>query len=303
MELLSVVVTYYPNIEEARHNILAYIQFVDKLIIWENTPLPHRDKYRIELLEYQEKILYMSTDKNEGIALPLNRAVEYGINEGYTHLLTMDQDSKWLGFEPFRDLCSKYEGKYQIFCPNVNNSVALEPAKDSLANTAACETDYVVVPTCITSGTIYGLGLFEKIGGFREDYVIDAVDIEICYRAKKLAGINTICFPQTHLRQNFGNVTRYRFGFSSKNYSAFRTYHIIRNHLWLWREYPKMMSGKSKRHLVKYHILKKTFHTIFLESDKLAKLSAIFRGVCSGVFCCPTSSKKSQHIFLTRRKQ
>ena len=57
MRLLSVVITYFPNIENTIQNIESYIDHVDCLIIWENTPEQYLDKYRVILPKYKNKIL------------------------------------------------------------------------------------------------------------------------------------------------------------------------------------------------------------------------------------------------------
>ena len=93
IKILGVVITYYPNIEETKRNIEQFIEDIDLLIIWENTPLAERTQYKIELTGYEDKIIYKGTDLNMFIAYPLNQAVSYGRENGFTHILTMDQDS------------------------------------------------------------------------------------------------------------------------------------------------------------------------------------------------------------------
>ena len=92
MRLLGIVITYYPNVEETKRNIMTYIEYVDKLIIWENTPLDDRSEFKISMPEYENKILYMGEQENMFIEYPLNCAIKFGQENGFTLLLTMDQD-------------------------------------------------------------------------------------------------------------------------------------------------------------------------------------------------------------------
>ena len=93
MKLAAVVVTFYPDINETILFIEKYIEYVDHLIIWENTPVKDYANYKIEIPDHDNKITYMGTGSNEGIGYALNRAIEWSVENNFTHLLTMDQDS------------------------------------------------------------------------------------------------------------------------------------------------------------------------------------------------------------------
>jgi rhamnosyltransferase len=107
-KLSAVVITYYPNKEELHSKIRRYIDSIDSLIIWENTPADERRVFKVSLPEYEEKIVYLGTGKNEGIAYALNRSIEWSIENGFTHILTMNQDSIWDNFDFFRQKIRKF---------------------------------------------------------------------------------------------------------------------------------------------------------------------------------------------------
>ncbi|MDR0660904.1 MAG: hypothetical protein LBG19_08935 [Prevotellaceae bacterium] len=275
MKLLAVVISYYPDVKEAVDNILRYISNIDKLIIWENTPEPDRNKYRIEIPEYANKIAHLSTGENEGIAYPLNRAAELGIADGFTHILTMDQDSYWENFDYYKNIVDKYHSQYKIFSPNVNYRYGLE-------------REIQEIEAAITSGGIYDLTLFQEIGFFREDYFIDAVDTEFCFRAIKNS-YPTICIKHAHLKQQFAAPTKF-LGIPAPNYSAFRTYYITRNHIRLWKEYPQIISKKLKRFIIKNYIVKRFIQILLVENNKIKKIKAQSKGVRHGL-----SASKARH--------
>ena len=55
--ILVILVTYKPEEEILKRNIEAFIDFVDKILIWENTPLEEARKYRYvehSKIEYEE---------------------------------------------------------------------------------------------------------------------------------------------------------------------------------------------------------------------------------------------------------
>lgn len=270
MKLLAIVITYYPETETARNNIVQYLPYVDKLIIWENTPIKDLDLYHLSFpTEYADKIIYKGTGKNEGIAYPLNEVIQYAKNNNYTHLLTMDQDSLWKNFSYYKSLIIKYKKDYLIFSPNINKQIK-----------SSKELEYV--DFSITSGTVYNIQLFSEIGLFKINYFIDSIDNEICYRAKRNKGYETICFVDAILYQQFGNLIT-KFGISSSNYSAFRSYYIVRNHLWFWKEYKKNIKFKRKIFILEEFIIKRIIKIILIEKKKKEKLLAIFRGIRDGL--------------------
>ncbi|MFT3902303.1 MAG: hypothetical protein QM727_03985 [Niabella sp.] len=270
MKLLGIVITYYPDSSELKKNISRFIDDVELLIIWENTPLSERDNFRISSSEFSEKIIYMGDKENLYIAYPLNRAVEYGLKNDFTHLLTMDQDSC---FEPghFRKyikLISQYQNQYFIFgCnPNyLNQPISDYPVK---------------VKTLITSGSFYDLKIFNKVGLFREEYKIDCIDYEFCFRSEK-QGIYSYMIKSVLLNQQFGNLQKTKLGYHTFNYPPLRLYYIARNNIWLKREYKGLASEKDLIKWIVYPLIK----VIFSEKNKWRKVKAIFKGIRDGVRC------------------
>ena len=55
MKILAIVVTYFPDKELLEKNIAAYVNDVDRVLIWENTPHEKKCEYRFinhEKVEY-----------------------------------------------------------------------------------------------------------------------------------------------------------------------------------------------------------------------------------------------------------
>lgn len=277
IKLSAVVVTYYPVLSDAIINIKQYIEHVDKLIIWENTPIIDRELHKIILPEYSDKIIYLGTDKNEGMAFALNRSVEWSIKNGYTHILTMDQDSFWIDFKHYRNKIVEYciDTSIGIFGPNV---YTMMERRNFSKNQFAKDT--------ITSGSVFSIDMLAKIGLFREDFFIDAVDLEYCYWAQR-NGFKTIVFQDCHLKQKFGNTTTHLFfnkAISTSHYSAFRLFHIVRNHIFLWREYPELSKIQKKQILTEYTLLR-IVKILLYEKGKTQKIVSIIRGTINGLFC------------------
>ena len=84
-------------------------------------------------LKYDDNVTYLSEKKNKGIAYALNRIMEKAKNDGYSWVLTMDQDSI-LPFGMMEDFL-KYtdEKNIGIICPQViDKRRAYMKAEDSI---------------------------------------------------------------------------------------------------------------------------------------------------------------------------
>lgn len=272
MKLCAVVITYYPDVIETTENILKYIEDVDHVIIWENTPLADRQKHKITVPKYYEKISYMGVEENQGIAYPLNRAIEWARANGYTHIMTMDQDSCWHNFKVYRQEIERYcNENIAMFTPSIFNK------------------DYKkleLIPP-ITSGAVHPLSIFDKIGYFCEEYFIDAIDHEFYYRIILNSNM-VVHIPSAILNHSLGYKQRRKFLFFSivsSNYSAFRLYYMVRNNIWLYKMYrhEAVLPKDFLKKLVSEIIFKPVVKILLVESGKCKKVKAILKGIRDGI--------------------
>jgi len=279
MKLAAIIIIYNPETNDLCANIKSCIGCVDKLILWQNsdiTELINRNAF-ISIPDFENKVIILGNGDNVGIASGLNAGVEWAAANQYTHLLTMDQDSSFVDGHLLKYKKLIDENKVAdigIFGINPHNGGHL--LIDS-------SEEYVEVPDTITSGSIVPMAVFSEFGGFEDDLFIDAVDYEFCYRLKSLGGLKTIVFPGIVLQHKVGYVTKTWLGFKTDNYSAFRTYYIVRNQTIIWKRYPGMFPRAHKIVLIKTHIINRTIKIILGENDKLNKVRSIFVGLIHGL--------------------
>ena len=272
MRLAAIVILYYPDFNNLRRNILSFIDDVDVLIIWDNTPIKDRSQLIIDLQGREQKLMFLGTGRNEYIAYPLNRAIEWCIANHYTHLLSMDQDSL------FEASCFKlYKRSVELYLGSNNGIFGVNPN-----NQFPIQDELFKVKWFITSGSIYDVGIIQSIGGFREDYEIDCVDNEICFRANAL-GYNTLVETRCKLYQVYGVEIRSIYGFRSSGYSPFRTYSILCNHILLWREYSNALEFEFKMKIIRDYFLYRIVKVLLAENEKSLKLMALFFGLFDGL--------------------
>ena len=270
MKLLGVLSTYYPDLIDLERNILSFLDGLDYLIIWENTP---KDESVIEKLINKlnnSKIELRTTGKNEFLAYPFNECINWAESQDFTHILTMDQDSSFVEnqFDKYKKLIEEYgSDDIAIFSPSKNIDERL--------------TGHIVeVENTITSGSIYRINVFNVIGFFREDFLIYMVDIEYGIRVRKNE-FKIICFPDIMLNHEAGYKKKSRIGLHVNMYSAQSTYYIIRNTILTWRLYPEKFTKADKLKFYKYKILYRTIK-IVLEPNIFLKLKGIYKGLFHG---------------------
>lgn len=270
MKICAVIIAYNPDFKDLISNIYLFIDDIEHIIIWDNTP---NSSLRTQLnAKFTSKqTTYLSTGKNEGIAYALNKSFDWAIKNGYDHILTMDQDSKWENFKKFRIAIEALIGNTNIaiFAPMIksNNTIL------------RCNRSEFV----ITSGSIYNLEAYSKLGLFRESFFIDEVDNEYCIRAN-INGYRIKIINDCYLIQQFGETTKRNFlDKYTANYSPMRTYHQIRNRIWVWKEYHQSLSYRYILRTILYQIIRRSFIIMFNEDSKFSKFKSIYSGIKDGI--------------------
>ncbi len=260
--IAAIVVSYNPKIQEVIDNIRSYCSAVDKVLIWRNSS----EEFAVPA-DLEEKAILMGNGVNDYMARPLNTALEWCFKNGYDYLLTMDQDSKWENASYFVDRAlSLAEDDVAIYAPYTVGQNE-KPMQDYDAESV------------ITSGSLVNVAIAKSLGGFREDYKIYWVDGEFCYWARK-NGYRIRVLHDCCLIQQFGKQTKTLFGFTTSNYSPFIYYLLIRNMLWMRREFPEGVSVKTVLYTLMY-----TIRGIILgEKNKIRKIHNINKGVIHGLF-------------------
>ena len=261
MKILTVITIYNPDINLLKQNLDAFRNSVSETILWDNTPGGSRIKI--------DGLKVYSTGKNMGLPYAYNFAYHYAKEHGFTHLMTMDQDSVWVGFDRYiqqikeKNEIAVYTVSTQFYPKNI-----LQEVYDG-----------------INSGSIIPLQILDETGGFYEDFFVDAVDEYFHYAARekgfKIYGIQGICY----LRQKYGAPTKVSLcglkSFTVSNYSPMRLYGITRNHIILWKTFKLPL--QKRRYIVKYYFIRMFFNIIIGEKNKYLKIKALLMGIYDGL--------------------
>ena len=232
IQLVCGLLTLYFPPESLLQNIDTYINYIDKLYVVDNTPLVNTLLHS-EIKAKYSKVDIVSSGDNIGIAAALNIGIREGIRNEYAWLLTMDQDSSFA-----QDQADKYFSSLGFL--DAKDVAIVSPLHERpVTDSGVCEYEKKI--QVMTSGNLLNLALTEDIGLFNEALFIDSVDHDYCLRAN-LCGKNVLQTKNCYIIHEVGNchTSSLLFGYRKRTFhmhSAKRMYFIVRNNLYLRKEY------------------------------------------------------------------
>ncbi|MBT1165159.1 glycosyltransferase [Bifidobacterium felsineum] len=186
------IVIFNPdNISRVNDNIHITASQVEKLYIYDNST----GKNNIDI---PNNAVYYTDNHNHGIAYALNYLMRKAMNDGFTWMLTLDQDSiiekgMLQDFESYTK-----DDKIGIICPQY-----YDKRRPYLKVKDSNSIDYI--KETITSGSCTSINAWKEIGEFDEYMFIDLVDNEFCKRLT-ISGYKIIRLNKWVLDQEFGNI-------------------------------------------------------------------------------------------------
>jgi rhamnosyltransferase len=270
-KLVGVVVLYHPE-STVITNIETYLPHVHTLFLIDNSQPSAKELFEPLLREFSNKLKYVHNSKNEGIAKPLNQAAEFGIQNNFDWLLTMDQDSF---FHP-----GHFDRILKFTDENETSKIAIvtpfhHTLKDAFPVSAPRFSEMKIA---MTSGNLLQLNAFQKCGPFNEQLFIDSVDHEYCLRLRK-NGYKIIRVNDVVLDHKLGDMVSKKFlffNFRITNHSAVRMYFITRNRLYVMFKYCLFDFFYFLSQAKDY--VKDFLKICLIEDDKVRKLFQFGRG-------------------------
>lgn len=262
------IVSFNPDLRRLKENIGAIAPQVDWVVVFDNASLKQKDVEKLVCTTNNVKMI--CSEENIGIAAALNKLMQWGYDNKYNWMLSLDQDSVCL---------ENYQKRMEPFLRVENNLGIVAPIiVDRNIGIVGHNprTEYAYVNTCITSGAISNIKVWKEVGEYDESMFIDSVDFEFCYRVRK-AGYGIIQVSSVQLLHELGESKKRRFFFWKINingHSSFRKFYIARNNVY----YP------LKHHLWLYFIrgnIRNMWMIVLVllyESFKKEKIVAVFKG-------------------------
>ena len=264
---LAGIVTLYNPEEDVKKNIMSYLTDVDKLYIIDNTP----NKDNKEVIPKSKKIEYIFNGENLGVATALNMGADLAIKAGYKWLLTMDQDSKFKKGDV---------EKIKVYIDDNNlESIGLVTPWHVINTGVKIPKEKVDYPfEVMTSGNIISLDAYMKVGGYKDDYFIDDIDIEYCMNLNR-HGYKIVRLNYVKLKHDLGDIEVKHVlnrDFVCSNHNYIRRYYMVRNTFLLCDSYEKYFPDYCK--FLKRGLRGQLQNIVLFEKDKVRKLINMYRG-------------------------
>lgn len=239
---LACVVVFYNETKDEVENLIRYLEFVDKLYVFDNSEKINDDY--VSLIHNMDKTEYISFNSNMGIAYALKYCTDKAINEKFDYILTMDQDSIFPNdyFSTIKKILASYLDE-NVGIISLNNSKNLTIYSENL------KPSLIESRQIITSGSFINLKKYKEIDGFNKDLFIDSVDFDLnrqfIEKGIKIYQIENIC-----IKHKVGNPKKRKFLFFniySYNHSPIRYYYLFRNVFYLYKHHKKYFLKKYLR--------------------------------------------------------
>lgn len=287
MRLLSVIVTYHPDVKRLVDVLTILSGKVDSVFVVDNGS-SFSDESNVLLASFPNVSL-ISLFENTGIAFALNVGIQRARELNATHILLMDQDSL-----PRSDMISLMSAHLEVF-KGEEPVAAIGPRFIDVNNGAISQhvhfealrigripcpekTPYVPTDFLITSGSLIPLHVLDDVGPMDETLFIDHVDTEWCLRAKS-KGYELLGDCEALMEHDLGEYRKRIWFFRWREvpvHKAFRYYYIFRNSVLLYRR--KYIPWSWIR-IDLIRLIQIFGFTLLFGPDRLGKIAMMFRGV------------------------
>jgi rhamnosyltransferase len=242
-------------------------------------------------------VALIANKDNIGVAGAFNQAASMAISRGYEWMLLMDQDSVAPVGLVQRLMCgaNRWGGTRlpAVLCP-------LSTRSDPSEHESVIPDAGMAVESCNNAGSIIRLAAWKAVGGYDEDFFVDYVDHDFCFRCRQ-HGWDVIQICGAVMVHSPGSPIRHWLLWKrplTSNHSALRRYYIARNRILFYRKYWHF----DTRWVLcdGCNALKEVVLIVLFETSRREKLNAIGVGVVDG--CRGITGKTGRTHFLRRRR-
>lgn len=291
MKIFSVIVTYNPDLYKLKKLIAILNSHSINIVCVDNNSINQKDIFL-------ENVEIIKLSSNKGIAFAQNIGILHAIEKKAEQILFFDQDSSIYDdfiFNLFRDLDDLSGGEIAAIGPRFMDEKqgfyfpALKFNKYGLIRKINVTeiTQPIEVSCLISSGSLISTKAIKAIGMMREEFFIDYVDTEWCFRALS-KGYKIYMSKNAIMKHSIGDDTISIFNFKIPIHSGFRRYYRIRNLFFMWKMpyIPKILTAKL--------MFTNFFHQlllIFVKDNKADYLKYYLKAIRDGI-----KQSKNYHV-------
>lgn len=262
-DVCAIIVTYLPILERFEQ-VLLHICSQCSVVIVDNSEGSYIGK--IQKHSEANGCSLIVNERNLGIAVAQNQGINFALDQGYSYVLLLDQDSI---------VCDGFVQKLMrhtaIDIMAVISGRAIDARNQDVSNTNVKNSQYIEQRDLMSSGTLIHRNVIARVGLFEEPLFIDCVDFEWGWRARSL-GLRLLLVRDAFFSHTIGD--------GHKRYeqlpSPIRHYYQTRNisYMFTRRYIPKRWKLKQL-----FFFIPKIMKIVIFGSDKKKRLGYIFRGM------------------------
>jgi len=290
--IAAVIVSYNPDSEFA-HRLDRIFPQVARVIVVDNSSVSFREELHRVLLS---KVELIANPYNVGLAGALNQGVRRAVELGFAWVLMLDQDSL-IDHDMVDCLLEIYH--HYPFPQKVGliGSNARSPISGRLyMECYQRQKIFMEVKTPMTSGSLLSVNAYEQIGPFRDDFFIEAIDLEYCLRLRK-HGYKVLISCKPLMTHAAGKMKERRFlrrVVVVPDHEPWRYHYQLRNLIFVVRSYFWQEPGWVFVALVNF--MKALVRILLFEDNRLRKFNAIWRGIRDGIISRNGGKEASHHL-------
>ena len=296
----AVVVTYRPD-AAVSDNLRAVLAQVDRAIVVDNgSPADAVAAVARALDEAPDRSALIRNADNQGLAAAQNAGIRAALDWGADFVLLLDQDSRpEPGMVPamLAALAADSDpASIGLLAPNVQDADQTRPTRYLISRDGAERRieAFGTAPVldgllfAIASGSLIPAAVLGEVGGMRDDFFIDYVDVEFSLRLRR-HGYRILAVRGARLRHRLGAYEERKLLWRTvavTHHSALRRYYQYRNRVRTLRLY-----GAACPAFVRWEVrsmLADMVRLLCFERQRPSKLWNILRGALDGIRTRPT---------------
>lgn len=272
-EVVAIIISYNPDIERLRENLVAVAGQVSHVYVFDNKSENRED---VASLEGNGNCSVIFNDTNSGLPVSLNEGCRYAIRCGARYALLLDQDS----------IVS--DGMVSSLTECMGEGVAIaSPQIVDRNKREGFEPSNAVVPVkrVITSGALLSLNAWRDTGGFDERIFVDWADYEFCANVRAhgyviVRDMRTMILHEMGRREYAFTLPTPKGGrpFYRTNHSASRLRDKARSWIIVEKKYGWSKIGREER----VYIAAIKLRDLVLERGRMDTLRAFHEGAKEG---------------------
>jgi rhamnosyltransferase len=287
MKIFSITVSFNPDIPLLNRHLNSIPSSLFKVLV-DNGSIN-----RVQIEELTKKIsniVLIQNNENLGLGKAQNIGINYALINDATDVLLLDQDSIinneiLLNLLESRNQLISNEVKVGAIGPIYTNENTGEiypitkyigPFIKRIVNfNKPVEASFI-----IASGCLINKDVLKTVGLMNEEYFIDFIDVEWCFRAKN-KGFKVYSTPFAKMIHNIGDSRMSILGRSISVHSPVRRYYLCRNSIFMIRDNNIDLGYKIRE--IAFNLLRLLVFFI-LSKDRIMYLKYSYKGYKDGVF-------------------